>query len=869
MKISNLRANHLSEPLGFDLSDLALSWVPQSDDAKKAVWSRVRVAADPGFKNVLHDSGRAALDSLEYHPAGLALKPRTRYFWRIDALADNGETASASSWFETGKMDEKWCAKWVARDLAKGRKESTRHFRLRGAFDAPASAAGRKQVRVYAVVLGVFEIFVNGKRATDEVLLPGYHDYINGVQTMTFDVSPLVRPGRNEIELHVGRGWYGSKMAGWDKSVFPYGPQAAATCEVRAGGDLLAATDETWLVAASPVLESSIYYGEDVDCRIGGASGEWKPAAVVEKLPRRDERKAPTEDFKLRVGPAVDRFSPPIRVTEVLENPDVLHTPNGEWVLDFRQEFTGWVEVANRARAGETWKWEAGEILDVGGNFYRDNYRKARAAFTCVSDGRKGRWVRPRFSFFGMRYVRVSGVGRPDPRDFRGLVIHSDLARTGSIETGNPKVDRFFLNTMWGQRGNFLDVPTDCPQRDERLGWTGDIQAFCGTAYFNMDSAAFLWKYVRDIIGLQRDYDGGVPWVVPAPAHWWAERGTKGRHSSAAWGDAAAVVPWTTYVRTGDKSLLRKMYPAMKQWVRYIRGRDEASGGRRLWLTDFHYADWLALDNFKDPLSCFGGTDDKFIASAYYARSAELTLRAAEALGLYADAEELRKLVAEVKDAIRREYFSPNGRCVCDTQTAYVVSLAFDLVPEAWRARCIDTLAGKIEDNGCALSTGFVGTHLLCLTLGENGRADLAAKLLLREKYPSWLYEVDNGATTVWERWNGQGEASRPENVGMNSFNHYAYGAVVEWMYRGLCGIEPDPAAPGFRHVFLRPSPVKELGRAKAVFDSPCGRWEAGWEFGPSGIVRYRFRVPFGCSATLSLPGKPVQQLGPGLYAFA
>ena len=810
MKITHLRANHFDRPLGCDLSNLSLSWIPESDKAAKAVWSRVRIAADAGFRQLLHDSGRAPLDSLAYAPA-LDLAPRTRYFWRVDVLADNGETASADSWFETGRMSEPWEAQWVARDLAKGKNGSTGHFRLRGLFALP-KGADPAAARAYVAALGVFEIFVNGRRATDEVLLPGYHDYLNHVQTMAFDVGPLLKPGRNEIKIHVGKGWYRSKMAGWEKNIPTYGDQTAAICEVRAGAKLLAKTDETWTSAPSPVLESEIYYGEDVDARIAAAPAKWTPVAIVAKFPRRDPRKAAFDDRALRVGPLADRFSPPIRVTEVLERPDVIRTPKGEVVLDFRQEMTGWVEVKNRAPAGATWSAEAGEILDADGNFFRDNLRGARAKFVYTSAGEIGKAVRPHFSFFGFRYVRLTGIENPDPKDFRGLVIHSDLERTGNVETGNAKLNRFFLNTVWGQRGNFLDVPTDCPQRDERLGWTGDIQAFSGTALFHYDCAACFNKSIWDMEAEQ--------------------------------------------------------YPAMKMWVDYIQTRDDThDGGRRLWLRDHHFADWLALDNYKDPLSSWGGTDHFYIASAYYARSTELTLRAAEVLGLYEDAEKYRALLAEIKDAIRKEYFSPNGRCVVDTQTAYVVALAFDLVPKAWRKRCADTLAKKIADNKDALDTGFIGTHLLCRVLGENGHADTAFKLLLREEYPSWIYEVDSGATTVWERWNGQGPASRPEFLSMNSFNHYAYGAVAEWMYRGVCGLEPDEAAPGFRHVFLRPVPCAELGRAKAVYDSPCGRWESGWACGRDGRVAYRFRVPFGCTATLELPGRAPRELGPGVHA--
>ena len=306
MKISKLRANHFERPLGCDLPDLALSWVPESGKAKKAAWSRVRVAADPDFGRVLHDSGRADLDSLAYNP-GLALAPRTRYFWRVDVLADNGETATADSWFETGKMDEPWEAQWIARDLVRGKKPSTGHFRLRGSFALPKDV-DPASVRAYVAALGVFEIFVNGVRATDEVLLPGYHDYMQHVQTMAFDLGPLLKPGRNEIKLHVGKGGYRSKMAGWEANIPTYGDQSAAICEVRAGAKLLAKTDGTWESAPSPVTESEIYYGEDVDARIAAAPAEWKPAAVVKKLPRRDPKMAAYDDRERRVCPLKDRF---------------------------------------------------------------------------------------------------------------------------------------------------------------------------------------------------------------------------------------------------------------------------------------------------------------------------------------------------------------------------------------------------------------------------------------------------------------------------------------------------------------------------------------------------------------------------------
>ena len=865
MKIHSLRANHFSEPVGCDLADLSLSWIPESDKAARALWSRVEIASDPAFRHILSDSGEAQLDSLSYQP-DLALAPRTRYFWRVTVLAENGEKAAASSFFETGKMDEPWAGRWITKAGA----EKAGHFIARREFASKKGAPAR----LYVGALGVYEATVNGRPVTDEVMLPGYHFYPLEVHAQAFDISRLVKDGANTVEIHVGRGWYGTTMGGWVETAERYGNTPAVIAEVRDGAKVLAKTGGDWKVAPSPVTESSIYYGEDYDARRATpAKKDWEKALPFDP---------PAADC----GVLRDRLSPPIRVIETLRPAAILHTPKGETVVDFGQEFTGWVEVRNHAPAGASWSWEAGEILGPDGNFFRDNLRSARARYDYVSAGEDGAWVRPHFTFFGLRYIRLTGFGKVSKADFRGLSIHSDLPFTGSIRTANPKLDRFFLNALWSQRDNFLDVPTDCPQRDERLGWTGDAEAFCGTASFNMYTPAFYWKYIHDMAIEQPRYDGGVPYVIPQCKRWWNDRSV---HSSAAWGDAATIIPWNVYTWFGDKSLLRKMYPAMKMWVAYIRSRDEADGGKGLWLTDFHFADWLSLDNFRRPLDCTGGTDPHYIASAYYVHSTELALRAAEVLGEYADAEDYRRHLDRIKAAFVREFFTPSGRCVADTQTAYAVALAMDLVPESMRPRCAETLARKVIDPGgatiaspdccadtlgkldpgdhCRLESGFVGTQYLCKILAETGSAHVAYKLLLREEYPSWLYEVNFGATTVWERWNGQGPASRPEDMGMNSFNHYAYGAVEEFVYRHVCGINPDPERPGFRHVFLKPQPSADLGEASCRFDSPCGRYESSWKIA-GGKTTYRFRIPFGCTATLSLPGKEPRELGPGIHKF-
>ena len=840
MKITRLKVNHLTAPIGNNLDDLSLSWTVEGAKAPRQKSARVEIALDRAFRKTVFDSGaRADIDSLAFNP-GIALEPRIRYFWRVSVVTSKNEKASAVSTFETGKRGEAWAARWITAPFGDG----SAPFLVRKTFtvDKPAD------VRVYCAALGIFQIEVNGQPATDEVLLPGYHSYTKQIQIQTFDIAPLLRPGENTLAFHVGWGWYRSSM-GWGGSG-PFGPTIGIACEVRAksrGQDaLLAVSDASWLCAPSPVLRSEIYYGEDYDARReiagwstnGCVAGDW--AAAREFAPEAGA-----------AGPLADRFSPPIRIQETL-TPEVIKTPAGETVLDFKQELTGWVEIVNRAPAGATWRFQVGEILQKG-NFYRDNLRSAEAQYTFTSDGRVGP-VRPHFTFYGFRYVKLEGFPETvDPADFKALVIHSDLERTGSIETSNPLVNRLFANALWGQKGNFLDVPTDCPQRDERLGWTGDAQVFAGTACFNMDCAAFYAKFMNDLLLEQAVYDGGVPYTVPALMAWITKRES---HSSCAWGDVATVLPWTVYTYYGDASLLRRQYTAMKEWVRYIKRQDDEHGGVGLWQSGFHFADWLALDNFKNPKDCIGATAPYFIASAYYARSVELTLKAAEALGEKKDAAVYAKLLKKVKAAFLKEYFTPAGRCAIDTQTAHALALHFDLVPEAFRPRLVAALVKKIEDNGKALSTGFVGTPILCRVLSDNGHADLARELLLREKYPSWIYEIKLGATTIWERWNSLLEDGTCSDTGMNSMNHYAYGSIVEWMYRNLAGLRPREDAPGFRKAVIKPDLPAGFDWVKMRFNSPVGEYKVAWRRTEK-TVAFSIVVPFGAEAEVVLPAAP------------
>ena len=861
MRISNLKTDHLQNPLGYRISRPVFTWLTESDGRTQA-WARIEIAADEAFAKVLYDSGRREDISCTGFQPDFDPAPRTRYFWRVSAAADNGDTATSDpAWFETALARDGWSARWITPGFDK-----KSHPIFQKSFTLPEDVVS---ARAYACGLGIYELSVNGRKAGDEYLLPGFHAYDFWQQYQTFDLTGLLRAGENTVSAALGNGWYkgtfGFNGAGGDH----YGDEFRFLCQIVAtrknGQEIVISTKEDWACRPGNCLDSSIYDGEFTDGSMdlpgldvfGGETGpDWTPARLAD----------------MGLDQLSPRMSPPITNQESFSVAQVIHTPAGETVFDFGQEVTGWVEFICRAPKGARVSLYYGELLQEG-NFCQTNLRSAKATFTYISAG-KNETVRPRFTFFGFRYVKVEGFDAPDPKDFTARAIYSRLDTIGEIETSNPLVNRLFLNAMWGQKDNFLDVPTDCPQRDERMGWTGDAQVFCATASMNLECEAFYAKYMHDVLLEQTYLGGSVPHVIPE-----IKKDGKGMigKDACAWADVATVIPWTVYVMGGDKALLEEQYPSMKMWVERIRSYDEADGGKRLWQTGNHFADWLALDNYKEPKSCVGGTDQYYLASAYYAYSAALTAKAAAVLGKEEDAARYSRLAQEVRDAMVREYFAPNGRCVTDTQTAYVVALYMELTPASMRPRLVKELLRKLKENNGKLTTGFIGTPYLCRVLSRYGADEEAYALLLNEEMPGWLYEVKMGATTVWERWNSLLPDGKLSDISMNSLNHYAYGSIVEWMYRWVCGLNPDETAPGFARAVLTPRPGKGLDFARTRVRTASGVYESGWKRQDDGSIRYDFRVPFNCEARLELPaglsaqvdGKEISgpvTLGPGFH---
>ncbi|MBE5966524.1 MAG: alfa-L-rhamnosidase RamA [Lachnospiraceae bacterium] len=836
MRIVDMKCNHVVNPLGYSLGKPQLSWITEVEGAAVQEACQIQVAQEKDFIHLLYDSGkREDMDSIGFY-LPMELKPRTRYYWRVHVWTDNGEVISPVAWFETAKMEEPWTGKWIT----PGWEDKSIHPLLRKRFELKKEVL---QARLYICGLGLYEAEVNGKRVGEEYFTPYCNSYNNWIQYQTFDVTGMVNQGENVIGVMLGNGWYKGRFGFQNKKDGVYGDTFALLCELVVqytdGSSEIIGSDIDWKAAPSYILDSNIYDGEIQDAnryRKGwsGTSlddGNWSKVRYIEM------------DYNLLEA----RRSIPVRIMEELKPVKVIHTPKKETVLDMGQNMVGWVRFQIHAPKDSVIFLQYGEELQEG-CFYRENLRSAKAEFKFISDGTPQE-VQPHFTFYGFRYIKVEGWhGEVNAEDFTGCVVYSALELRGNIETSNPMVNRLVQNALWGQKGNFLDVPTDCPQRDERMGWTGDAQVFSGTACFNMDCDAFYHKFLYDLAKEQsRIGTGIVPHVVPTFGMSHGGNDTLSGGSSA-WSEAATVIPWNLFLHYGDKTILTQQFDSMKAYVDYIRKQDD---GKRLWNTGFHFGDWLALDGAGeyDP---FGGTPTDLIATAYYAYSSELVAKAARILGKEKEAKEYHQLSMEIKEAFCEEFVSPRGRLAVDTQTAYVLVVFMDLVPEKYKGRMIEGLRANLEKNKYYLKTGFVGTSYLCRVLSENGYNNLAYRLLLNEEFPSWLYEVKLGATTIWERWNSLLPDGNFGELGMNSLNHYAYGSIVEWMYRNMCGINPLEEYPGFRRIRLAPQPDKQLQYAVADIYTAAGLYESGWKY-EENQLHYTFSIPFHAQADLVL----------------
>ena len=832
MKITHLKTNHIINPVGYAIEKPTFSWIVEDTPDTVQTAAQFVVSTTPDFSDIIFDSGKvegSGIDSIAYRPS-LQLAPQTRYYWKITVWGETETAESEIAYFETAKMDQDWQADWITPDFD----DNKTHPILYQEFDLPVKPVS---ARAYISGLGLYHFEMNGEKVSDELFTPFCNAYDEWIQYQTFDITDNLTSGSNLISVMLGNGWYKGRYGSGRGVPEYYGDKFALICELHItlenGDTVIVNSDSSWKAQPSPVLESDIFDGEVYDARIPKTVPTENPSSV--KLIDIDKNLLQA------------RRSLPVLIMEEIKPVEVIHTPAGETVLDMGQIITGWLRFKTNAPAGTRIYLQFGEILQEG-NFFRENLRSAKAEYTYIADGSDA-IVEPYFTFYGFRYVKITGWdGDINPDDFTGCVIYSDMDIIGELETSNDKVNRLIDNAMWGQKGNFLDIPTDCPQRDERLGWTGDIQVFAGTACFNMDSAAFLSKFSYDLDKEQAKFDGMVPHIIPAVNQ------TGG--GSAAWADAATILPWTLYEFYGDVTILEDQFDSMRAWVDYIKRVDDSSGSKRLWTEGTHFGDWLSLDTPLYPDPRRGGTPHDFIASAFYCYSARLVAKAAKVIGKSEEAETYSNLSDEVKAAIQEEYFTTTGRLAIPTQTAYVLSLFMDLVADEHRERVQKDFITRLIADDKHLRTGFVGTPYLCRVLSNSGANDLAYQLLLNEDYPSWLYAVNLGATTIWERWNSLSPDGSISSTSMNSFNHYAYGSIVEWMYRDVCGLNPstdDFGEKSFRHARIAPKPHPSLQSAKARYRSSAGYYESSWQIDETGRVTMEISIPFNTSAEIVL----------------
>ncbi|MBO4216507.1 MAG: family 78 glycoside hydrolase catalytic domain [Clostridia bacterium] len=663
----------------------------------------------------------------------------------------------------------------------------------------------------YATAWGVYVLYVNGVRVGEDMLSPGCTEYDKRLQVEKYDITALLRKGENEISAVVSTGWH---AVGHPAAEEPkYYKDRAFILEadvIMNSGDLKVATGESWLARESKYRSAGIYGGVYYDSTF--EPYESVPVAVCGE---------PGANL-------IPREGVPIRCTERVSPVEIKTTPKGETVLDFGRNVVGTIEFRIDGPRGAVCGISCAEILKDG-NFYNDNYRAAKSRIDYVCDGRRAVF-RAEHTFFGFRYLRLENWPRKARlSDFTACKIMSDMTRTGYFECSDERVNKLFGNIVRGQEGNFLDIPTDCPQRDERLGWTGDAQVFVRCASLNYDIESFYRKWLRDLAACQKE-DGSLVYIAPRCG--WASS------ASAGWSDAAVICPWQIYLTYGNDDVLRENYPMMARWIGYMYEKGDG------YLNGKHFGDWLCTD---------GGTDNAYIALCYRIYSTDIMAKTCRVIGLPDKAEEYEKLASESR-ALFKERYIKDGLPTVVTQTACVLMICFKAAPECDKG-ALDLLCKLIKDNGDRLSTGFLGTPYLLHVLSDNGRADVAYTLLLQTECPSWLYQVERGATTMWERWDGILPSGEPHPHSMNSFNHYAYGAVGDWLYGAMAGINVDEAAPGFKNVIFRPVTDPRIDYASASVGTKRGVIKSEWRR-QDGRIDYTFVVPRGATATAYVEGR-------------
>ena len=828
-----------------------ISWI--LSDRKRAteqVAYCIQIAHSSDFDHVIYDSTWIMTNqsSQIQLPNSFDIESGRRYFIRVKVRSSHMEESNWSEplSFVTGILDvEEWASDFISAETIKD-KDSSKGTLLRGTFsiDKPIQEA-----YIFCTAQGLYSSYLNGKKIGNDELTPGWTSYNKRLLYQTYDITDLLNMGHNSLGVLVGAGWYKGKM-GFLEERNNYGAQTSYLGQVlirfQDGTKMIWGTNKEFIAHDAPITFSEIYDGEVYDARLERL--EW--LSLDENADFTDWRKIEIIPFDKKILCSQPSNRP--IVNECIQVKELITTPQGDVVLDFGQNLTGRVEFQVQAEAGEKVVLECFEVLDRDGNVYQDNLRTAKEKITYICKGNGVEIYHPYFTFQGFRYVKITNYpGKVNANNFIAQVIHTELEFTGHFECSNPLLNQLQHNIKWSLKGNFLDVPTDCPQRNERVGWTGDAQIFCRTANFLTNSYVFFSKWLEDV-AVDQLPEGGVPHIVPdivtgkerVSEDWLLSQGT---HSAAAWADVAVIAPWTLYLTYGDVKILDRQFNSMKKWIDFMKNH----AVDYIWNYKLQFGDWVALD--AEEGSYFGATPNELTCTAYFAYSTGLFAKICKVLKKNDLSEEYGKLYEKIKAAYHYHFFTSNGELKVKTQTAHIISLFFELVPEEMQSRVTADLVLLLEKNNGHLVTGFVGTPYFCHALSDNGYVEEAYELLLKEDFPSWLYQIKKGATTIWEHWDGIKEDGSMWSPDMNSFNHYAYGAVGEWLYRKVLGIEIDEKFPGYKRTILQPLVDPHLNFAKGSYDSIHGKIFMEWKYLTSKKVQIHLSIPVNTTALLCL----------------
>jgi alpha-L-rhamnosidase len=899
MKADLLRCEYKQNPLGIDVPNPRLNWQVQAEQRGARQTAYQILVSDSAEhlhtgQPLLWDSGKVASDaSAHIIYAGLELRSRQRVWWQVRVWDENDQASAYSSptWWEMGLLHkDDWQATWITsaeqKQLEKAQvgpslpetppatnqaeTNEERWARWMSVSDAEhvtqwiamqnAAVASlqpcpflRKtfsltkpvtRARIYASARGIYMLYLNGERVGHDYLRPGWTDYNKRIQYQTYDITDQLTSDTNAIGMILGDGWYTGYL-GFQGKHHHYGTyiQGLAQIEIEYadGTSEIIITDGSWKATQGPILYADLFMGEAYDARRDLPG--WSTASYD------DSTWSPVDSEPLGKANLVAQQGPSVQKTEELTVREITEPTPGTYVYDLGQNMVGWVRLRVSGEAGQTVRLRFAEMLDPDGTVYVANLRTAKATEYYTLKGATEETYEPSFTFHGFRYVEVTGYpGKPGPDAITGIVIQSITPPTGTFTCSSPLVNQLVQNIVWGQRGNFLEVPTDCPQRDERLGWTGDAEIFVRTATYNEDVSDFFAKWLIDMEDAQLP-SGGIPNIIPNIIR----RGEFSLDGAPAWSDACIIVPWTIYQAYNDKQLLERHYAMMTAWIDYLDRDNPDHHWKAHRNNDGHgesdFGDWLSID---------ADTPKDVLADAFFAYSTSLLASIADVLGKENDARKYRTLAEQIKAAFNEAYVSPDGRILGDTQTAYTLALRFQILPEHLRARAAQYLADDIKRRETHLSTGFLGVGHLLPALTDNGQIDLAYQLLLQDTFPSWGYSIKHGATTIWERWDGWTAEKGFQTVNMNSFNHYSLGSVGEWLYRYVAGIDTanDAQGAGYKHIILHPHPNQALTFVSATFDSLYGPIESSWRR-ENGTFTWDITIPANTNATVSVPAQP------------